>query len=310
MWKQVRGVWVNTDGLLWSRKVKRAIVVTARCGGYPVVRIAKKNVKLHLLVAEAFLEVPPSDGCTVDHIDRNKMNACASNLRWATHSTQALNRVRSRELSMFGLPVVFSNGSEERQFASIHEGCRAFGLSAGNACAVLKGRRKTTGGWSIRYAQPSLVLPDDVLWSVSDGIEVSNYGHVKNSLGVPFLPCGAAEDGYCRTRGHRVHVLVLRAFVGEKPSEDHTVDHINRIRHDNRVCNLRWATRVEQVENSGKRNPNTANIARRVRLVKMGTSTEFSSVSDAAKKLGIDHRSICIALKKQRVEDDGVWEYV
>ena len=309
MWKQVRGVWVNADGLLWSRKVKRAIKVSATCAGYPVVRIAKKNVKLHLLVAEAFLKPPPFDGCTVDHMDRNKLNACASNLRWATHSTQSKNRACFGKPVLTGTPVVFSKDGQERQFVSIHDGCRELGLGAGNACAVLKGRRKTTGGWSVRYVAP-LLLPDSVVWHTIDGIEVSSAGHVKNSAGHAFLPHARDEDGYCRTRGHRVHVLVLRAFVGEKPSKDHTADHINRIRHDNRVCNLRWATRSEQVENSGSRFPNTSNIARRVRRFRMGTSTEFPSVMDAARITGIGRREIHAALQEQRAEDGSTWEYV
>ena len=39
-----------------------------------------------------------------------------------------------------------------------------------------------------------------------------------------------------------------------KPSEKHnTVDHINQIKTDNRMYNLRWATQSEQNENMGKR---------------------------------------------------------
>lgn len=42
-----------------------------------------------------------------------------------------------------------------------------------------------------------------------------------------------------------VHVLVLEAFVGPCPSPAHEGAHGNGVRDDNRVSNLRWATRVE-----------------------------------------------------------------
>ena len=49
-----------------------------------------------------------------------------------------------------------------------------------------------------------------------------------------------------------VHSLVLSAFV-PKPSPRHEVDHINRVRDDNRLVNLRWATRSQNNGNSAGR---------------------------------------------------------
>ena len=50
-------------------------------------------------------------------------------------------------------------------------------------------------------------------------------------------------------RNSRVGCLVVRAFLGPRPTASHTVDHINQIVSDDQLVNLRWATRREQLEN-------------------------------------------------------------
>tara|TARA_B110000114_G_scaffold185659_1_gene233856 strand:- start:2512 stop:3186 length:675 start_codon:yes stop_codon:yes gene_type:complete len=60
------------------------------------------------------------------------------------------------------------------------------------------------------------------------------------------------DSGYCKViidkQFHFVARLVCRAFHGE-PKEGETVDHKNRIKHDNRAKNLRWATKKQQQAN-------------------------------------------------------------
>lgn len=52
----------------------------------------------------------------------------------------------------------------------------------------------------------------------------------------------------CKNRNVLVHRLVAEAFT-PNPENKTQVDHINRVRDDNRVENLRWVTAVEQCEN-------------------------------------------------------------
>ena len=66
--------------------------------------------------------------------------------------------------------------------------------------------------------------------------------------------------GYCQSTKLASNVKTntyLHRLLMEKipqPSEKHnTVDHINQIKTDNRMCNLRWASQSEQNENTRKR---------------------------------------------------------
>lgn len=62
--------------------------------------------------------------------------------------------------------------------------------------------------------------------------------------------------GYLRVRvaGRRffVHRLVLEAYVGRAPKDKPECDHINRVKHDNRVENLRWTDRKGNNRNTSK----------------------------------------------------------
>lgn len=55
------------------------------------------------------------------------------------------------------------------------------------------------------------------------------------------------SNGYCTIAGHRVHIIVATAFFGERDSSKYVVDHIDTNRCNNRVSNLRWLTKLQNV---------------------------------------------------------------
>jgi len=88
-----------------------------------------------------------------------------------------------------------------------------------------------------------------------DKYEVSNMGNIRSNRGM--LKPGKDRYGYrqinlyndCKRVTRKLYRLVLEAFnpnTEDKPQ----VDHINRIRDDDRLENLRWATARENVRNS------------------------------------------------------------
>ncbi|CAN0471156.1 unnamed protein product, partial [Scytosiphon promiscuus] len=52
-----------------------------------------------------------------------------------------------------------------------------------------------------------------------------------------------------------VHRIVTYSFLGNPPDSTYTVDHINRVRSDNRLINLRWCNKKDQSANTSLRQP-------------------------------------------------------
>lgn len=58
------------------------------------------------------------------------------------------------------------------------------------------------------------------------------------------------KTGYMEVGAERVHRIVAFAFLGEPPTPQHIVDHIDTNRRNNRPQNLRWFTRLENALNN------------------------------------------------------------
>lgn len=105
-------------------------------------------------------------GKTVDHIDRNKSNNRANNLRAASASEQNYNRAVSssgstlQSLSVQGRPVA-DTGAEWTTFGSQNEAARKLTMAQGtrfdqgSISKVVLGNTRSTNGWIFRFTQPT-----------------------------------------------------------------------------------------------------------------------------------------------------------
>jgi hypothetical protein len=75
-----------------SKRVMTGWIIGPKPNYYLAVWIHKKRVKVHQLVARKWLPAPTEDNCVIDHIDRNRYNNTASNLRWVSKSENATNK--------------------------------------------------------------------------------------------------------------------------------------------------------------------------------------------------------------------------
>lgn len=112
---------------------------------------------VHRLVALAF--VPKEDGKDyVDHIDGNRSNNCATNLRWCTHLENdnyelAIEHKRNSAIIHKGKAIIQFDldGNEIARFRGQNEAGRITGISGANISQVCNRKRATVGGYIWRY---------------------------------------------------------------------------------------------------------------------------------------------------------------
>ena len=207
------------------------------------------------------------------------------------------------------------------------------------------------------YKNYSLENLDGEEWRDVEGYEglyqVSNMGRVKglereyksnNGKGTEYigktktriLKQGLTTDGYpqvalCRNstcKYVKVHKLVAKAFIPNTENKP-TIDHISTVRHDNRVCNLRYFTWKEQmtenkitrerhrkiVSECGKKNIQKIIHKRKVKCITTGKV--FNSIKEASKYYNIEETGIGRCCKGEFKTSgklpDGTrisWEYI
>lgn len=100
MWKDISGFEgryeVSDSGEIRNVKTQKLLTLKVDRDGYQQIGLRKLGDRkkywffVHRLVALAFIDGDPSN--QIDHIDHNKCNNCASNLRWVTLQENVLHR--------------------------------------------------------------------------------------------------------------------------------------------------------------------------------------------------------------------------
>nr|QBK86091.1 MAG: HNH endonuclease [Marseillevirus LCMAC101] len=122
--------------------------------------------------------------------------------------------------------------------------------------------------------------------------------------------CNEFLDDKGKSKTMRAHVIVARAFIGDPESDDLTVDHINREPADNRVVNLRWATRKQQTANSDQSKCKPTGQPVIQYTMDMVEIKRWPNIITASKELGIDKSSIGRTCRGKRGHVGGYkWTY-
>lgn len=266
------GRFKNTRGIISKPLPKK--------DGYSMIAINKKRYMTHIVVATTF-KLPRKEGQNyVNHKNLDTSDSRISNLEWVTRSenikhsysfnknrklnaTKRVKPVRARKLGTDEW-IVYSGGASEA--------ARILQVNVGqiSVCCAKAKYANQTGGYEFEWDEPTEpnLLKGEEWRNVSDkGAAVSSHGRYRNIYGVVSTPTvGKAGyvnikfDGKCQ----KIHRVIATAFGLPRKEGADQIDHIDGNRSNNKLSNLEWVTRSENVTRSYKNNNERKSCARKL----------------------------------------------
>lgn len=125
-------------------------------------------------------------------------------------------------------------------------------------------------------------------------------------LGMNLSPTGYYRVNIYRKIVH-VHSLVAKAFIGDPPTPDATVNHIDLDKTNNRVENLEWVSSGDNVRHAWESGAHK--WMKGVRCIETGEV--FATSKEAADSRGLARGNLCSHLKgRQKTFGGYTWEYI
>jgi hypothetical protein len=120
--------------------------------GYIRVFICNKTYVLHRLIALAFIDNPENKS-QVNHIDGNKINNAVNNLEWVTCQENQIHKHKTGLGNNYTRKIVqyTSDNIFIKEYKSIALASKETNISKSSISGVLRGKRKTSGGFVWKY---------------------------------------------------------------------------------------------------------------------------------------------------------------
>jgi hypothetical protein len=248
----ILGYKITKDGRVWSDK-SSMFLKTRVCNGYNTIILNKIHYTIHRLIAKNFIPNPENKPY-VNHIDCNKLNNRIENLEWVTQEENcaAHNQPISHPKRVL---QINSEGNVINSYNSIKEASEAIGLTPSSITKVVTGKNQTAGGYKWKYENEDddnvnnedidltncknvqghkkyIIFPDGKVYNL---VRKTFLKPIKNKNGHTYITISSNNT----KKNHYIHTLVAEHFL-ENPENKKTIHHINGIRDDNRLENLKW----------------------------------------------------------------------
>jgi hypothetical protein len=305
-WKRIsefENYEVSNMGRVRNIKLCKLLKLNTRKGYYEVT-LGKKSRSIHRMVADAF--VPnPDDKPQVNHLG-DKLDNRACMLEWVTQQENAQHAADN--ITTYNRTRVHRCDLNTDEILQTYESiplAAADGYDPDCISKCLKGHRKKTGGFRWKRADPfpgeienlegeewrPLIEAVDPSLHKFENYMVSNMGRVRlvhrEKLIQPDDKRQIKLSHQQKKTSFSIWRLVMLAFT-PNPEGKSDVDHIDSDYDNNRLDNLRWATREEN-----RANENTVRKSRlTVRATKDGVTQTFIGIKEAWKQLGISDDTI------------------
>ena len=256
--------FVSEDGQIFSSKYNKSLSPCLRAGYLSIyIYKIKKNLKVHQMVAKAFIPNNDPTKQIVNHIDGNKLNNHVSNLEWVSllqnnkHAIDSgLTKITRRRVYQCDL---------DGNIIKIHDTIRGAGkdtnVDSGAIAKVCKGTRNKAGGFKWRFVDQN---PNENDIDLSDFIQVVDFpnylinknGDVYSKPYKKLLKQQKNNDGYMgiqltnkgNRRSYLVHRLVAIHFIDKRINDGNKINHKDGDKTNNHVENLEWVTDSENLK--------------------------------------------------------------
>lgn len=162
IWRDFEGYKVSNKGHI--TKNNKPITRTITNNDYIKVYVNGKAKYLHRIVAKTFPDICGEwfDGCVVDHIDTNTLNACAYNLRVCNQSENMHNEITIEKLSnnSKNRPILQYDieGNFIQKFKSVAEAAKILNVNDDSIRSCVRGKTKKSYGCQWKYEDDDKII--------------------------------------------------------------------------------------------------------------------------------------------------------
>ena len=258
----------------------------------------EKRIQLHILLAKLYIP-NPENKLFVDHINRIKNDNRVSNLRWFTPSENAKNADNKRTKESYRKVNQYTRDMKFiKEWSSAKEAADELNIDYNTIIEVCLGYKKTYKDCIWKYKEDEVIVGEIWirLYINNSYIDLSNMGRVKFQNGKINDGNNSNKQLYfeikIKKKNYRVNRLVMMAFKPIENCENFDVNHIDENKRNNKLENLEWTTRRENIEHS---------CAIRIQQIDVDGNivNTFRSIKKAGEKLGIRSSSISRVVDKK-----------